>query len=96
MSKFKFSGKNLEYPTTIRICDTTIPTSFHKKLLLEILCLNMSMAEIDPTVPPRKVSINKLNSEILLLCLVAFHLSNEKTMKVMRLMTKRKYSISQI
>lgn len=54
------------------------------------------MAEIAPTVPPKKVRINKLNSEILLLCLVAFHLSNEKMMKVMRLMIKRKYNISQI
>lgn len=54
------------------------------------------MAEIAPAVPPKKVRINKLNSEILLLCLVAFHLSNEKMMKVMRLMIKRKYNISQI
>jgi len=53
----------------------------------------MSIAEIAPIVPPKKVRINKLNSEILLLCLVAFHLSNEKMMKVMRLMIKRKYNI---
>jgi len=75
------------------ICNRIIPKNFHKKLLLEILCLNMSIAEIAPIVPPKKVRINKLNSEILLLCLVAFHLSNEKMMKVMRLMIKRKYNI---
>ena len=49
---------------------------------------------MDPTVPPINVKVSKENSEILLLCWVAFHLSKAKIVKVRRLIIKSRYNIT--
>ncbi len=66
---------------------------FNKKIVFETLCLKITIGRTAPIVPPINVRINKENSEILLLFFTAFHLSNEKVKKVIRLMTIIKYNI---
>ncbi|MCY0968149.1 hypothetical protein OUO28_03485 [Chryseobacterium sp. CY353] len=70
-----------------------IKPNFNKKFVFETLCLKITIARTAPIVPPINVRINKENSEILILFFTAFHLSNEKVKKVIRLMTIIKYNI---
>jgi len=42
-----------------------INKNFNRNDLFEILCLNISMPSNAPTGPPKKVTDNKVNSEIL-------------------------------
>ncbi len=78
----------------IKICIKIIIPNFHRKLFFDTLCLKIIMAKIAPTVPPKNVRINKENSEILLLCWTAFHLSTPKTVKAMRFIIKNTYNIT--
>lgn len=78
----------------IKICTKIITPNFHRKLFLDTLCLKIIMAKTAPTAPPKNVRISKENSEILLLCRVAFHLSNPKTVKAMRFIIKNTYNIT--
>lgn len=67
---------------------------FHKKLFFETLCLKISIPKTAPSVPPMKERDSKENSEILLLCFTAFHLSSAKVAKVIRLMIIKKYNMT--
>lgn len=60
---------------TKKICTIIISPTFHKKLILEILCLKIIIAKTAPTDPPKNVRVNNIDSEILLLCSFALYLS---------------------
>lgn len=49
--------------------------SLRIKARFEILCLKRIIAKIEPNVPPRKVMISNVDSEILVLFFMAFNLS---------------------
>ncbi|SIN79358.1 hypothetical protein SAMN05421769_0016 [Chryseobacterium scophthalmum] len=88
-----FNTLNLKNNTK-KICIKIIIPNFHRKLFFDTLCLKIIMDKIAPTVPPKNVRISKENSEILLLCWVAFHLSNPKMVKAMRFIIKNTYNIT--
>jgi len=52
------------------------------------------MAETAPKVPPKNVTVNKEDSDILLLCLTAFHLSTAKVTKAIKLVINNTYNIT--
>lgn len=55
---------------------------FSRKLCFDVLWLKTIIPKIDPMVPPKKVSTNKLFSEILFWCFLALRLSMPKIARV--------------
>lgn len=70
------------YIEITRICTITIIPNFNKKDFFDILCLNTAIPSKAPTVPPKNVTDNKVNSEILRWCFTALRLSIPKRIKL--------------
>lgn len=84
---------SFQHPKKIPTCITTIPKNLTRKLFFETLCLKINMAKTSPAVPPKNVMVSKENSEILLLCFTAFHLSIANAAKVIRLIIANRYNM---
>jgi len=69
---------------------------FTRKENLEILWLKINIPRTEPIIPPARVIVRSVNSEILCWCFTAFLLSNPKTIKLKKLMMIRKYIMTQI